>query len=103
MQEGVTAHGTTMAPQTRPPLGAIQPQEPQLFATNRPSPAILADGQRRAPESSATTPQIAESTQPSRDEKAMKNLPGTSSYLPLIALLGLLSLGTGMLLRWWMR
>jgi hypothetical protein len=102
---------TTQAANVAQPVQA-QNQQPQLSASARPSPAIRDQQTQSAPaspataanepaqESSATTPQVNEPKTASQSEQeSSRQLPATSTLLPLLGIIGLASGGIGLVFR----
>lgn len=86
--------------------------QPQLSASARPSPAIREEQTQSAPaspsaetsqsaqESSATTPQVNQPKPGSQSEQEpSRQLPATSTLLPLLGIIGLASGGIGLVFR----
>jgi hypothetical protein len=100
-----TAAAVSIAP------AQAQAQQPQLSASVRPSPAIRGEQSQSAPqssatgtsqsaqESSATTPQINQPKPGSQNEQSSRQLPATSTLLPLLGIIGLASGGIGFVFR----
>lgn len=125
LNDSMNVHGVNTAPisaQNSPATAPTQQpgaqpapgSEPQLSAGLRPSPAVREEPQAgassqtstasqstSASQQSATTPEISQKSSGSQgnDEQTGKNLPATSTLLPLFGLLGVASGGLGLLLR----
>lgn len=99
--------GTRVA--NEPPAPAVN--QPQLSASARPSPAIREEQAQSAPASSApqptqsaqesaTTPQVNQPKPGSQSEQQpSRQLPATSTLLPLLGIIGLASGGIGLVFR----
>lgn len=104
--------GSSSTQATSAPMTVPQNQQPQLSATARPSPAIRDQQTQSAPaspatagvqsaqESSATTPQVNQPKPGSQSEQeSVRQLPATSTLLPLLGIIGLASGGIGLVFR----
>ncbi|HKW74576.1 MAG TPA: hypothetical protein VJN64_03555 [Terriglobales bacterium] len=92
------------------PAAEPQGQQPQLSASARPSPAIRPEQAQSAPASSApaanqsqetsTIPQVNQPKPvPPSEQQSSRQLPATSTLLPLLGIIGLASGGIGLVFR----